>query len=146
MTLSEIMNIVLGGGLIAAVIAIATLRATVRKANADAAAAIANAKLAETKVETVRITNTEQATRILVENIVEPLRKELYESRKEQQATKRALSRLERALAQAIKCPYADVGCIVLEWLREQKSNRADGDRAPDGNRDEPEPRNKADP
>ena len=67
MSFSEILNILLGGGLAALVVALVTMRATVRKANADAEKAKADA-------ETVHITNTENATRILVENIVKPLK------------------------------------------------------------------------
>ena len=74
MEFSEILNYILGGGLLAAVVGIVTLKATLRKANADAEKAIAEA-------ETVRIDNAEHATRILIENIVEPLRKELHETR-----------------------------------------------------------------
>ena len=81
MELSEILNLVLGGGLLAAVIGLLTLKATVRKANAEAEKARAEA-------ETVRIDNTEQATRILIDNIVEPLKKELNETREELRATK----------------------------------------------------------
>ena len=36
MTFSEILNILLGGGLLALVVGVITLKATVRKANADA--------------------------------------------------------------------------------------------------------------
>ena len=59
MELSEILNFVLGGSLLATVVGIVTLRATVRKANAEAEKAKADA-------ETVRIDNAEHATRILV--------------------------------------------------------------------------------
>lgn len=69
MTFSEILNILLGGGFLAMVVGVITLKATVRKANADAEKARADA-------ETVHITNTENATRILVENIVKPLKDE----------------------------------------------------------------------
>ena len=62
MGLSEILNFVLGGSLLATVVGIVTLRATVRKANAEAEKAKADA-------ETVRIDNAEHATRILVDNI-----------------------------------------------------------------------------
>ncbi len=61
MSTSEILNILLGTGLVGLMVAVATMKATVRKANADAEKAKADA-------ETVRITNTENATRILVEN------------------------------------------------------------------------------
>ena len=63
MDLSEILNLVLGGGLATALTALITIRPTVRKANAAA--------------ETVRIDNVDKATHILIENIVEPLKKEL---------------------------------------------------------------------
>ena len=69
MSSSEILNILLGGGLVALVVALATMKATVRKANADAEKAKADAEKARAEAETVRITNTENATRILVENI-----------------------------------------------------------------------------
>lgn len=133
MSFSEILNILLGGGLVALVVAVATMKATVRKANADAEKARADA-------ETVRITNTENATRILVENIVKPLKEELHATReklsateglmagiqKELASTKRALSRLSRAVESANNCPHAD-DCVVLRKLR---NNKKDADSA----------------
>ncbi|TGG37100.1 hypothetical protein [Duncaniella freteri] len=124
MSFSEILNILLGGGLVALVVAVATMKATVRKANAEA--------------EAVRITNTENATRILVENIVKPLKEELNATReklsateglmagiqKELASTKRALSRLSRAVESANNCPHAD-DCVVMRKLR---SNKRDAD------------------
>ena len=92
MELSEILNLVLGGGLLAAVIGLLTLKATVRKANAEAEKARAEA-------ETVRIDNTEQATRILIDNIVEPLKKELNETREELRATKKEFCSTKREMA-----------------------------------------------
>ncbi len=96
MTYSEILNILLGGGLLATLLGVITLKAAVRKANAEAvkaqaeaAQAQAEAKKAEADAETVRITNTENATRILVENIVRPLKDELNATREELQATKK---------------------------------------------------------
>lgn len=73
MDFSAVMNLVLGGGLVATIIAIITLKSTVREARAKAEKATAEA-------ETVRIDNTEHATRILIENIVEPLKEELNEN------------------------------------------------------------------
>lgn len=133
MTLSEILNILLGGGLIAVVVALATMRATVRKANADAERARADA-------ESVRITNTENATRILVENIVKPLKEELNATRedlqatkKEMAATKREMARLRKAVESASGCRHAD-DCPVLGKLRDNAKERdVDGD----GERDE---------
>lgn len=134
MSFSEILNILLGGGLVALVVAVATMKATVRKANADAEKAKADA-------ETVRITNTENATRILMENIVKPLKEELHATReklsaterlmaaiqKELASTKRVLSRLSRAVESATNCPHAD-DCVVLRKLRDNKRDAESAD------------------
>nr|DAE98699.1 MAG TPA: Transcriptional regulator, MerR-family, MerR family, Transcription activator.01A [Caudoviricetes sp.] len=142
MTLSEILNILLGGGLIAVVVALATMRATVRKANAEAERARADA-------ESVRITNTENATRILVENIVKPLKEELNATRedlqatkKEMAATKREMARLRKAVESASGCRHAD-DCPVLGKLRDNAKERdvdVDGEREErrEPHRDEP--------
>ena len=73
MELSEILNVVLGGSLFGAIISIVTIRSALKKARAEAEKALAEA-------DTVKITNTEQATRILVENIVKPLTEELWKT------------------------------------------------------------------
>ena len=132
MTFSEILNILLGGGLLALVVGVITLKATVRKANADAERAKADA-------ESVRITNTENATRILVENIVKPLKEELNATREDLQATKkemastkREMARLRKAVEAASACPYStnSNGCPVLYKLRDnqKESDGADAD------------------
>lgn len=143
MSFSETLNILLGGSVIALFVNIATMKATVRKANADAEKARADA-------EAVRITNTENATRILMENIVKPLKEELHATReelhttreklsateefmvgmqKELASTKRAVSRLSRAVESAKNCPHAD-DCVVLYELR---NNKKEPDRANSG-------------
>ena len=118
MEFSEILNYILGSGLLGAIVGIVNLKATFRKANADAEKAIAEA-------ETVRIDNAEHATRILIENIVEPLRKELHETREELRetkkefgATKREMARLRKAIADANSCKHSD-DCPVLYRLRD---------------------------
>lgn len=128
MELSEILNFVLGGSLLATVVGIVTLRATVRKANAEAEKAKADA-------ETVRIDNAEHATRILVDNIVEPLKDELNATRKDLQATKREMARLRKAIDTANSCKHHD-DCPVLRRVREHPKDSA-GD-VPDGNGDGP--------
>lgn len=134
MSFSEILNILLGGGVVALIVTLATMKATVRKANADAEKAKADAEKARADAEAVRITNTENATRILMENIVKPLKEELHETReklstaeglmvsiqKELASTKRALSRLSRAVESANNCPHSD-DCVVLHKLRNSK-------------------------
>ena len=133
MTFSEILNILLGGGLLALVVGVITLKATVRKANADAERAKADA-------ESVRITNTENATRILVENIVKPLKEELNATREDLRATKREMAstkremqRLRKAVEAASVCPHSDDigGCPVLHRLRDNQKESDGGD--PDG-------------
>ena len=103
MSSSEILNILLGGGLVALVVALATMKATVRKANADAEKAKADAEKARAEAETVRITNTENATRILVENIVNPLKEELHATREELHTTREKLSATEEFINSSLK-------------------------------------------
>lgn len=124
MELSEILNIALGGGLLATVIGLVTLRATVRKANSEAEKAKADA-------EAVRIDNAEHATRILVDNIVEPLKNELNATRKDLLATKREMARLRKAIDTANSCKHHD-DCPVLRGVREHQKD--DGGNDPDGN------------
>lgn len=132
MNFSEILNIILGGGALALVVGVITLKATVRKANAEAERAKADA-------EGVRITNTENATRILVENIVKPLKEELNATREDLQATKREMAstkremqRLRKAVESASNCPHSD-GCPVLRKLRD---NQKDSDGGEEGDSD----------
>ena len=120
MELSEIINLVLGGGLVATIAAIITLKSTVRKAKAEAEKATAEA-------ETVRIDNTEKATRVLIENIVNPLKEELNETRKDLNATKREMARLRKAIDDANSCRYSD-DCPVLHRMRIEQKKREPGD------------------
>ena len=143
MQISEILNLILGGGLVALVIALFTLRATVRKANAEA-------EKAKAEAETVRIDNAEHATRILIEDILAPLREELASvrgelsttknelsaTRKDLGATKREMVRLRKAIDSANRCEHHDE-CPVLIGLRDiPKGSQDDGsdggeDRSP---------------
>ena len=119
MDFSAVMNLVLGGGLVATIIAIITLKSTVREARAKAEKATAEA-------ETVRIDNTEHATRILIENIVEPLKEELNENRKALQATRREMARLRKAIDTANSCRHHD--CPVLYGMREYSKEQDGGE------------------
>lgn len=119
MTLSEGLNILLGGGLLTLLVGVFTLKASVRRANADAERARADA-------ESVRITNTEHATRILMENIVKPLRNELI-------ATREEMSRLREAVERARDCPY-HASCPVFHGLRRLPARRG-GERGERGDR-----------
>ena len=120
MELSEIINLVLGGGLVATVVAVITMKSTVRKAKAEAEKALAEA-------EAVRIDNTEKATRVLIENIVNPLKEELNETRKEIIANRRETARLRKAIDSANSCRYSD-SCPVLDRMRVEQKKREPGD------------------
>ena len=124
---SEIFNLLLGGGLLASIAGLLTLRATVRKANAEA--------------DALRIDNTEQATRILMENIVKPLKDEFNETKKELARNTREMARLRKAIDTANSCKHRDA-CPVLHRLRDQPKDGtadalgtggADGQPATDG-------------
>ncbi|MDE6317962.1 MAG: hypothetical protein K2L73_06145 [Muribaculaceae bacterium] len=153
MTFSEILNVIIGGGLVVTLLQVITLKAAVRKANAEAAQAQAEAKKAEAEAEKakadaegVRITNTENATRILMDNIVKPLKEELHATREdlhttkeemvsikgEMVSTKREMQRLRKAVAAATNCPHSD-GCPVLCKLRDNQKD-SDGTGADNNN------------
>ena len=83
----------------------------------------ANAEKAMAEAETVRIDNAEHATRILIENIVEPLKEELNATRKDLQATKRDMARLRKAIGAANSCRHSD-DCPVLFGMRDLPKDR----------------------
>ena len=112
MELGDVLNIVLGGGLVGTIVAIASLRETLRKAKAEAARA-------EAEAETVRMDNTDHATRILVENIVKPLKEELNETRRYLDASKREMARLRKAIDSANSCKHHD-NCPVLVGMQDK--------------------------
>ena len=136
MELSQILNVILGGSLVGAIISIVTIRSALKKARAEAEKALAES-------DTVKITNTEQATRILVENIVNPLKEELNETRKELGSLKREVARFRKAVDSANSCRYND-DCPVLERMRNTPKEREGGGRGgvagnyPHGQRDSP--------
>lgn len=125
MELSEILSVVLGGSLVGAIISIVTIRSALKKARAEAEKALAEA-------DTVKITNTEQATRILIQNIVEPLKEELNETRKDLNATKREMARLRKAIDDANSCKYS-ADCPVLQRMRVTPKERDCGQRGAGG-------------
>ena len=136
MELSEILNVVLGGSLVGAIISIVTIRSALTKARAEAEKALAES-------DTVKITNTEHATRILVENIVKPLTEELNETRKDLSSVKREMARLRKAIDGANTCRY-NADCPVLERMRVTSKERDGGKgravvgKHPHGQRDSP--------
>ena len=122
----------------ATIVAISTLRATIRKAKAESMKAEADA-------ETVRMDNAEHATRILVENIVKPLREELNETRRYLEASKREMARLRKAIDTANSCKHHD-DCPVLVGMRDkQKGERGGGVKREASIRGQPAERGAAD-
>ena len=119
---SEILNVIFGTGLLATIVGLLSIRSELKKARAEAEKAMAEA-------DTVKITNTENATRILIENIVEPLREELDATRRDLNATKREMARFRKAVEAIPLCPY-HAGCPVLDELQDvadSGSPRKDG-------------------
>ena len=77
--------------------------------------------------------NAEHATRILLENIVKPLREELDETRRYLDAVKREMARLRKSLDRANTCRYHD-DCPVLDSLRDTaKGEHGNGGDKPQG-------------
>ena len=116
---SGILNIIFGTGLLATVVGLLSIRSELKKARAEADKAQADA-------DTVKITNTEQATRILVDNIVKPLTEKLDETHRELQGTKRELTRLRKAVEAIQLCPYRGE-CPVLAELQDSTDDAAVG-------------------
>lgn len=108
---SVFLNIIFGAGLVTTIVGLLSVRSELKKARADAEKAMAEA-------DAVKITNTENATRILIENIVEPLKEELNETRKELNPIKRELARLRKAVEAIQLCPYRGE-CPVLAELQD---------------------------
>lgn len=117
--MSEILTWIFGGSAIAALSSIVTLGAVRKEAQGKAEQAHADA-------DAVKITNTENATRILVENIVEPLKQELNETRRELSSFKREVVRLRKAIDAANSCNYSD-DCPVLHELRDSSKEHGAG-------------------
>ena len=126
MEISEILNIVLGGSLVGSLLSVLTLRESVKKARAEV-------QRADAEAETVRMDNAEHATRILVDNIVKPLKEELHETRRYLDASKREMARLRKAIDSANSCRHHD-DCPVLERMREPSKH--DGGRVQHDARD----------
>ncbi|MCM1518963.1 MAG: hypothetical protein NC117_10005 [Pseudoflavonifractor sp.] len=127
MELSAIANLILGGGLIATVVSIVTLRSSIAKVKAEAEQAKAEADKARADADTVKITNAESATRILVENIVKPLKEELNATRedltstkREMASTKREMGRLRKAVEAATRCPHSDNCPVIIKLSRDK--------------------------
>ena len=104
--MNDFLTYMLGGGFVSALLGLFTLRSKIKKI------------LAET--ESLNLDNSEKATEILMNNIVEPLKQELHETRKE-------MALLRAAILDTKRCRLA-MDCPVLARLREHKDNGTKAD------------------
>ena len=113
--ISLILNFLLGGGLIAAITAIAKLRSSVREAEAKAEQALAEAKRMHAEATGTELVNEEKTLQIFKQYIYEPIQKEAISLR-------RSVNRLNRAIDKIADCPTAAT-CPVRRELQESKDN-----------------------
>lgn len=132
MVISTILNFILGGGLLTTLVSLFTLKSKVRKESAEAMKATAEG-------ESIQITNVNAATKILMGNIVMPLKDELSTTRQklsevqnEFSSTKRAMVRLRKAIEMANSCKYSD-NCPVLDKLRNNPKNKRENESGKSG-------------
>lgn len=111
--ISIILNFVLGGGLIAAITAIATLRSSVKEAKAEQA--LAEAKRMRAEAHGTELINEEKTLQIFKQYIYEPIQKEAINLR-------RSVNRLNRAIDKIAECPTAAT-CPVRIKLQEPEIN-----------------------
>jgi hypothetical protein len=101
--ISLLLNLLFGGGLVA----LLTLRAHRAKADAEA--------------KSVEIDNDEKASKIMTEYIVNPLKIEIDELRKETARLRRNIRQLSSAISKINDCAYAE-DCPVRQEM--QKSGK----------------------
>lgn len=110
MELSEIISLV--AAIISAPLSAWLTAKLLRKkydAEVDGLRAQVEASKADTRGD--ELDNVKKAMAILMEQVVEPLKKEIYAIRKE-------LERLRRAVEKVNTCPHADTACPVRDELR----------------------------
>ena len=82
-----------------------------RKYDAEVDGLRAQVEASKTDTRGDELDNVKKAMAILMEQVVEPLKKEIYAIRKE-------LERLRRAVEKVNTCPHADTACPVRDELR----------------------------
>ena len=102
---SIVLNAVFGGSLI---VTIVTMKATVRKAEAEA-------QKANAEVERMKADNERSAMATFNEFIVDPLKVEI-------KRLNRNINGLQKAIKQANSCPHSD-DCPVLDELQKQSDD-----------------------
>lgn len=99
---SVVLNVLLGGSL---VVTLTTLRAVRSKAEEEV-------NDLRAKIEGERIENEERASKVMMEYIVDPLKKELTNVRRD-------VRRLTNAINKAMECEYKDQ-CPVRDEMQKQ--------------------------
>ena len=82
-----------------------------RKYDAEVEQLRAQVEASKTDTRGDELDNVKKAMAILMEQVVEPLKKKIYAIRKE-------LERLRRAVEKVNTCPHADIACPVRDELR----------------------------
>ena len=112
------LNFVFGGGLIAATIAIATLRSRVKEASAKAEQALAEAKKMQAEAKAKEQENDKNLVDTFNEYIVVPLKKEVNGLRKD-------VRKFTCAIEKINDCPHA-ANCPVRTELQNDEKNGAE--------------------
>lgn len=123
--MSAFVETILSGTLISALISILSIRLALRKLRAETEKTEADADRAEAEAESMRIDNADKATRILINNIVEPLKTDLTDTRNVLENTKSEMVLLRKAVTAANSCPHFSA-CPVIARMR---SDQTDGIR-----------------
>lgn len=101
--ISLLLNLVLGGGLL---VTLLTLRAARQKANIEV-------DQAKVDVEGTMLDNDEKASRVLIDYVVDPLKREIS-------GLRRDVRRLQQAIDKIPECPHAD-SCPVKTEMKNDK-------------------------
>ena len=113
-----ILNFVLSGGLIAAIVAIATLRSHVKEAEAKAEQALAEAQKMQAEAKSTELDNDKTLVDTFNEYIVAPLKNEVNGLRKD-------VRKFTRAVEKINDCPHA-ADCPVRRELQNDQNCNAD--------------------
>lgn len=124
-TLLLILNFVLGGGLITAIVSIFTLRSRVKEAQAKAEQALAEAKRMQAEAKSKELENDKTLVDSFNEYIVTPLKTEVNGLRKD-------VRRFTRAVEKINDCPHA-ADCPVRRELQNNQDCNADCPERADG-------------
>ena len=120
-----ILNFVLGGGLITAIVSIFTLRSQVKEAEAKAEQALAEAKKMQAEAKSKELENDKTLVDTFNEYIVAPLKKEVNGLRKD-------VRKFTCAVEKINDCPHA-ANCPVRRELQYGQEYHGDCPVATDG-------------